>query len=212
MMMDFKAMIAKHNMKITGVLHVGASYGQEASLYNEVVDGPVVWIEAIPSVYEKLVENISKYSLQYAMNLCVGDEHGKTVVFNVSNNEAQSSSVLDLKEHLVCHPEVHYQDHFIAKIIRLDIAMHPWFRTNKQINFGNFDVQGYELQAIKGLGEYLDGFDYLWCEVNKKEVYEGCALIGELDEFLSEKGFERVETGQWVGDAWTDALYKRRGK
>lgn len=210
--MDFRQMVKKHNMKITGVLHVGASYGQEAPLYAEMVDGSVIWIEAIPEVYDMLVVNLKKYPRQYAINACVGEEHDKMVVFNVSNNEAQSSSVLDLKEHKRCHPEVMYTDAFMAKIVRIDHLLKTWFEVNKEINFANFDVQGYELPAIKGMGKYLDQFDYLWCEVNKVEVYEGCALIGELDKYLSSRGFDRAETGQWVGDAWTDALYIRRGK
>jgi hypothetical protein len=45
-----------------------------------------------------------------------------------------------------------------------------------------------------------------------KETYKGCMLIEELDYFMLQRGFERVETGEWVADTWTDALYIRKYK
>jgi hypothetical protein len=39
-------------------------------------------------------------------------------------------------------------------------------------------------------------------------VYQGCTLVDDLDELLSE--FERAETGAWVGNMWSDALYIRK--
>lgn len=207
MMMDFKHMIKLYQMHITGVLHVGASHGQEAAVYDEVVKGPVIWVEAIPEVFEKLKRNIARYPKQQAINACVGDNHGRKVVFNVSNNEAQSSSVLEMLEHKTCHPEVDYVDAFMTVEQRLDMLLNKGMMDN--VNFANFDIQGYELQALRGLGHFLDGIDYIWSEVNKKEVYKGCAMVWELDDFLRIHGFDRVATGRWVGDAWSDALYIR---
>ena len=46
----------------------------------------------------------------------------------------------------------------------------------------------------------------LWVEAN-----EGCALLPQVDEFLAERGFERValqDAGYYHG--WADALYVRR--
>jgi hypothetical protein len=48
----------------------------------------------------------------------------------------------------------------------------------------------------------------VYTEVNKDEVYQGCTLVDELDKLLHE--FNRLETGQWVGGMWSDALYIRR--
>ena len=76
------------------------------------------------------------------------------------------------------------------------------------INFLNADVQGAELKVLKGLGKYLNQIDYLILEVNAKETYIGCSLIGELDDFLSD--YKRVETGQLVGGCWSDALYIKK--
>ena len=43
-------------------------------------------------------------------------------------------------------------------------------------------------------------------EVNLAEVYEGCPLVGEIDEFLKDYSFERVGT-YWQSESWGDAIY-----
>jgi FkbM family methyltransferase len=211
MMMDLPEMIRKHNMNITGILHCGANEGQEAALYHSVCDGNVFWIEAIPDVYEALVENLKPYPNQHAMRACIGNKDGEIVKFNISNNESQSSSYLELGHHSIIHPTVVYEKSIALSTTRLDTLF--WGVEGKSLlNFGNFDLQGVEKVAIESMGGFLDQFEYLWVEVNKKETYVGCMLVDDLDYFLLQKGFERVETGVWVADTWTDALYIRKYK
>ncbi len=75
--------------------------------------------------------------------------------------------------------------------------------------FLNADIQGAELLALKGMGDLIKSFKWAYLEVNKKETYVGCADINDIDEYLFEYGFERIETGNWVADTWTDALYQK---
>jgi hypothetical protein len=53
----------------------------------------------------------------------------------------------------------------------------------------------------------LKGIDYIYTEVNETDIYKDCALIGEIDEYLSD--FERVETAM-TEFKWGDALYRRK--
>ena len=74
-------------------------------------------------------------------------------------------------------------------------------------DFLNIDLQGCERFALKGMGDILYNFKWAYLEVNAKEVYKGCALVGEIDEYLLGFGFKRVET-KWCGNTgWGDALY-----
>ena len=79
------------------------------------------------------------------------------------------------------------------------------------INFINMDVQGYELEVLKGAVKTLNQIDYVYCEVNRGEVYENNAMIGEIDEYLGKYKFERVET-HWPEEwfQWGDAVYIKR--
>lgn len=206
MMIDFDILWPKYGINPYGVLHLGGNTGQEATIYNKFKVGEVIWVEAIPEVFEQLSKNLEQYTGQSCLNICVGKEEGKQVVFNVSNNEAQSSSYLELGHHKTIHPEVHYVRAFYTTVRRLDnIFNSESFKQGEW--FLNADLQGAELDAFEGLGILLKDFKWVYTEVNKNEVYEGCPSIDELDYFLLQNGFERVETGEWVADSWTDALY-----
>jgi FkbM family methyltransferase len=63
------------------------------------------------------------------------------------------------------------------------------------------DVQGYELEALRGCGELLDEFDYVCAEGSYIELYEGQALADELIEWLSGRGFTRTCVYGTIRDA-----------
>jgi hypothetical protein len=63
--------------------------------------------------------------------------------------------------------------------------------------------------VLKGASETLNNIDYVYCEVNRDEVYENNAYVEEIDEFLFSYNMERVETS-WDGGTWGDAFYIRK--
>lgn len=210
MMISFDYLVDKHKLDIKGVLHLGASTGQERDAYDTYCKGKVMWVEAIPRVYLDLQQNIKPYPQQTAYNVCLSNVDGDEVVFNVSNNESQSSSILELGVHALIHPEVHYVEQIAMKTQRVDTLLKDVDVST--INFLNVDLQGAEHLAIEGMGDLIKNIDYALLEVNMKETYKGCMLIEELDYFMLQRGFERVETGEWVAETWTDALYIRKYK
>nr|WP_094675987.1 FkbM family methyltransferase [Hydrocoleum sp. CS-953] len=76
-------------------------------------------------------------------------------------------------------------------------------------NFLTIDVQGYELEVLKGSRETLKNIDYILTEVNPDELSENCARVEQLDEFIGRFNFQRVETN-WEGETWGDAFYLKR--
>ena len=206
-MISFDYLVNKYKLDIKGVLHLGASTGQERFEYNNYCKGNILWVEAIPEVFKELAKNIAPFENQICFNACLSNVDGEEVVFNVSNNESQSSSILELGTHLEIHPEVHYVDKIKMKTVRVDTLLKYFNFEN--INFLNVDLQGAEHLAIEGMGDLIKNIDYALLEVNNREAYKGCMLIDDLDYFMMKRGFERVETGNWVADTWTDALYIR---
>ena len=208
MLIPFNHLIKKHG-KPKGVLHIGASYGQEAKDYLFAGVPDVIWIEAIPDVYEQLKKSISGYEKMIAFNACIADADGYEVDFHVSNNEAQSSSILKLGTHKTAHPEVHYTHTIKCVTKRVDTLLKENHIDVSKYIFLNIDLQGAELLALKSLGSLIDEIDYAYLEVNKEPLYVGCALISDIDNFMKEKGFKRVEL-EWCGNfGWGDAFYKR---
>lgn len=207
MLIDFRTLFPKYNVNPKGVLHVGANVGEEAPVYLELGIKRQVWIEANPEIYEKLKANISSNSEAVALLNCIGDIQNENVVFHVSNNEGQSSSILELGTHAIVHPSVTYIQEIKMKAVRID-TLRP--EILEELDLLNIDLQGAELKALKGMGELLYQFNWAYLEVNKEELYVGCALIGEIDDYLAKYDLQRVET-HWAGNTgWGDAFYVRK--
>jgi FkbM family methyltransferase len=190
------------NTDITGILHIGGHLAEELDLYQKIDVVNVIWIEA----NEERAEQIKNIVPSDHIVVCavVGDESGKIVKFNEANN-GQSSSIFELGTHAVEHPEVHYISSSEAEMQRIDDLADIY--DFNDFNFVNLDIQGAELLALKGMGDLLDSVDFIYCEVNKNSLYDGCALIDEIDNYLID--FERVIT-EWTPFGWGDAFYVRK--
>lgn len=208
MLIDFRELFPKYNIRPKGVIHVGANVGEEANVYLELGIKKQFWYEPNPGIYERLRENLRNNKNAIAFNYAVGDVDNVKVVLHIANNGGQSSSILDLGTHIQKHPEVHYINDIEVTMRRLDTLIFE--HEIIDFDFLNIDVQGAELKVLKGMGKLLEQFKWAYLEVNKEELYKGCALVGEVDEYLYTYGFERVET-KWCGNTgWGDALYIKK--
>jgi FkbM family methyltransferase len=180
-----------------GILHVGANTGQEADTYNSLGIHTVLWIEADPEIYQQLVAHVSRYG-HHAENYAAGDREG-TVTLHVANNDGLSSSVLELGTHSVDHPTVAY-----LKDIEVPIRRIP---PSSMYDFLVLDTQGYELEVLKGMMNHVTNFKGILSEINRNEVYKGCVLVDELDTYLGNYGFRRVETVWNNTTGWGEGFY-----
>ena len=55
--------------------------------------------------------------------------------------------------------------------------------------FVKIDVQGYELEVLKGSKSLIDEFDYIYVECSFVELYEGQALADEVIHYLQNYSF-----------------------
>jgi hypothetical protein len=204
MLIPLGQLVHKYNILFKGVLHVGAHECEELGDYEKYIHrDKVLWIEALP---DKVILDKQRFPGLLIEEAVVSDSCD-TVTFHRSNN-GQSSSILELGLHKQFHPQVWYNDSFVAETKMLRDILPKY--SSIPFNFINLDIQGAELKALRGMEEYLHTIDYIYSEVNSDYVYEGCALIGEIDEYLSRFGLKRVET-QWCGEyRWGDAFYIRR--
>jgi FkbM family methyltransferase len=202
MLIPLHYLIKKYNVNLKGVLHVGAHECEELADYERYITrNNILWIEALP---DKVLLSKQRFPGLLIEEAVVSDCND-IVTFHRSNN-GQSSSILELGLHKEFHPQVWYTDSFVAETKMLKEVIGNY---NIPYNFINLDIQGAELKALKGMEDYLKQIDYIYTEVNSDYVYEGCALIGEIDEYLAKFGLKRVEV-KWCGDyRWGDAFYIR---
>lgn len=195
----------RYNIRPKGVLHIGGNRGEEAPVYLELGVKNQIWIEANPEIFVQLVETLRNNPDATALNYAVGDSDDVPTVLHVANNAGQSSSLLQLGTHKQQHPDVHYIKDIPVVMRRVDSLIPQDVIEN--YDFLNVDVQGFELNVLKGMGDYLRHFKWLYLEINRGPVYEGCADVSEVNEYVSMFGFYPVET-KMIGN-WGDCLYKK---
>lgn len=209
MLIPFDELLQSHP-RPAGVLHLGANTGQEAAMYANLGIPQVIWVEALPSVYERLVDHLDSFPGQIALHACVADKDGQEVAFNISSNGGQSSSMLEPGTHLTAHPEVRFLHKVQLRTVRVDtlLAINGFDFRTKTGWFLNADLQGAELLALKGMDSILRAFNFAYIEVNEKELYKGCALVADIDAYLAESGFKPGATKmtKW---GWGDRFYTR---
>ncbi len=204
MLLDFNHLVIKYNMKINGVLHIGAHYGEEHSLYKMNNINKIVYFEPLKSNFEVLKSNVVDDSILY--NIALGQEEKEIEMFVETANNGQSSSILEPVLHLNQYPHITFDSKENVMMKRLDDVID---NSNGEYNFINIDVQGYELEVFKGSTKTLENVDYIIAEINRDEVYKNCAKINELSEFLGNYGFVLVEES-WDGGTWGDGLFVKQ--
>jgi len=217
MYIKYKELLNKYDIDVKGILHVGAHHAEEYKDYtrNGCDKDKIIWIEGNEGLCKRL-------KIPNVFNYVVGDENDKEVQFNIANN-GQSSSILELGKHKELYPHISYTRKKKRKTCRIDKIYETEKVPKDFANFLNLDIQGAELLALRGMGELLQQFDYIYTEVNYSYIYEGCCLIGELDDFLKGFNFSRTIT-HWskgsryegedpvgvdanFGHEWGDAFY-----
>lgn len=195
------------DLKVRGIVHVGAHLGQEYEEYRRLFPNQeITWIEADPITFKRLSQRMQHYKNVHCINAVVADSRQK-VTFNRANNE-YSSSFLPLGTHSVVHPEVWYVDSFSAETVTLDdLAQIYGFG---QSNFLSMDVQGAEAKVLAGGKRFLRGVDYIYSEVARDELYLGCTQLASFDNVLWKLGFARVELVMHEDLGWGNAFYVRQ--
>jgi FkbM family methyltransferase len=204
MLIPINELVSDWNVNPESVLHVGAHEAEESAEYERHNWTPVIWIEAQPKLVQQLRETLDpvKHTVMEAAVFNVDDLE---LEFKISSN-SQSSSLLNFGTHSRDYPEITVVENLKVRTSRLETIL----ESGNIPEFLNLDIQGVELPALESLGDLIKSVRFIYTEVNRIEVYEGCSLIGEIDEFLNTHGFKKLTSRWHYLEGWGDALYGRK--
>ncbi len=204
MLLNFLQLVSKYSIKANGAIHVGAHHAQEHPDYVAAGIKRFVYIEPCAAAFNVIKNKFSAHHHIQLFNVACGEVECEQIMYTGSQNEGQSNSLLKMHKHTQIHPGITLPNTELVTVKRLDSLG----LAHKGYQLLVMDCQGFEGRVLRGAMETMKQVNYIYTEVNRDFVYENCTLVGELDELLHE--FDRVETGQWVGGCWTDALYIRK--
>lgn len=185
---DVGILLADRLAEAAGVVHVGAGTGQEAAFYH-AHGVPVLWVEAVPEIYDVLRRNISLYQHQRAVLACCDDSAASIVDFHVASHSG-SSSLYQFGRHRVIWPDIE-----MVRTIRL----RPYTLDQIVIADGGrydvlvLDVQGAELRVLRGACRTLHCFRYIVLEADDCGLYTDAPSVDAIERYLETAGWKEVD-------------------
>ena len=187
------------------IIDGGANVGQFARAALETFpEARIISFEPLPDVAEKLGKNLADSKDRVRIvNSAVGRKKGEINIYR--NAHSHSSSVLPLHEnHRKAFPEALATGKLKVSITTLDLAI-----KKEQLQgpvLLKLDLQGYELEALRGAIKTLSKVKAVLLETSVKPMYKGEPSFAEIDKFLKRKGFRFEKALDYLRDGHGNVL------
>ncbi|MDY6804010.1 MAG: FkbM family methyltransferase, partial [Cyanobacteriota bacterium] len=210
MKLDLRNLCQEKAIAPRGVIHVGAYEGKDLKIYEHLGASKVLFIEANPEAFKRLEENIAEASIEVKAVSCAISDRDCQTEFHVYSLP-KSSSILPLKLYRNIYPNIKETEKLTVPAKTLDSLLQELNISPEEYNFLSLDVRGAELLALQGATNLLKYIEAINTEVCYEELYEGGALIEEIDQLLRKKGFGRQAVEKPYHPSWGDAFYSKEG-
>lgn len=187
---------------------------QSIEFYKQFPKARIFAFECNPNTLELCKENIVNYSDRITLIEGAVCDYDGTITFYPINQEKTITSWKDgnpgassiFKSNGKYTVEKYVQDEIISPCHRLDTIINNYDISHVDIIW--MDLQGAELLALKGLGDYINTVKYIHTEVSYTAMYENQVMYPELNNFILSKNFILKNNLSLRG--WQeDAIYER---
>lgn len=186
--------------KSKGVLHIGAHRGSERFVY-DWLGKEVTWIESNPKIFKELEKNLIEFKYQKSYEALLHSKNGEIVDFFLSSNDNASSSIYDFskdfKDNKLFFQNKKRKIAMTGKIklrtCTLDDLILKYDIDIKKFNHWIIDVQGAELDVLKGAINSLKFCDSITVEVSTENFYEKGSKYDDVKKFLKDKNFKVIK-------------------
>lgn len=179
---------ALRTLKLETIVDLGANRGQFSllarSLFPEVA---ILAFEPLPNPigkYRKVFGNDARVTL-YTVAVGSTEEEKK---IHVSARDDCSSLFPITDEQLRIFPGTQEVETLMVSVAPLSRVISDSAIVRPALL--KLDVQGYELEALRGCESLLLCFEHIYCECSFLEMYSGQPLAGEIVCWLKDRGFE----------------------
>jgi FkbM family methyltransferase len=173
---------------VTVVLDVGAhvgAYGKEVR--HAGYRGRIVSFEPLSSSYAELEAAATGDGRWTCRRLAIGGEDGTTQM-NISAFSASSSLLPMTERHRASAPTSDYVATEEVSVARLDTIWSEVVTEDDRV-FLKLEVQGFELEALRGAQESLGQVVGMQVELSLVPLFDGAPQYLEVIEYLADRGF-----------------------
>ncbi len=198
------------------IIDVGANSGQFSKVVGYFYPQATIdAFEPLPNLYSKIEKTFENKKNIRTYNVALGNENG-TIMFN-KNNYGHISSILEISNTNKHYPKQKNDlNQIVVEIKTLD-SLNLIKNKTKGTALLKLDVQGYELEVLKGATETINNIDYIVIEANLEELYSNQPSFTKMNSYLNESEFELMGMLDFnLGDKnkyiEVDLLYKKTEK
>ena len=189
---------------IKSLIMVGGYLGHEIPLFSKLYPNlkPIIY-EPSKRYFEKLKKKFAKFTV---LNIAISDTSEDKKFYETSLRG--SGSILKLGELSKRTYSSEQQESFYVKCNTLDNEINKNFRNEEEIDCLWVDVQGYELNVLKGSIKNLYRIKSIFIEISiLKNLYDGSVIFEDLDQFLRKNNFVITQLGTDRDNYTGNALY-----
>jgi len=169
------------------VIDVGANRGQFGLFAARRFPGAELHcFEPLPEARETLMSVLRGHPRLRVHGVALGARNS-TETFNVAASDDSSSLLTATRTQTASFPKAAVAERRSVEVGRLDDVISPEAVSRPCLL--KIDVQGYELEVLRGAEIVLDAVDQLLVECSFVELYEGQPLAAEIVARCAERGF-----------------------
>ena len=164
----------------------GANEGQWATRVRlDGYLGKIISVEPGSEAFSKLEICSSGDESWEVLKLALGS-NDRTSILYLSSNDGMSSSLKKPSRHLIDFPTVSFSGTEKVSITTLEALLEN-VEENVMVKL---DIQGFELEALEGIGKALEKVAAIEIEMTLRPMYQGEATVGRILVAIEDMGFE----------------------
>jgi len=197
---------------ITGIMDAGASNGRISKKLLRKFPGANAYAFEPNPLFRETLQQYTKEDNRFHPCFAALSDFVGTAEFYVTNAPGDSSLLAPEKR----LSEISPTGAPVKNMATVDvITIDEWAKRNGDapVQLMKFDIQGAELKALQGAKHVLSTSTLLiYIEIWFTPAYQGCALFGDIDEFMRQNGFELYDLFKPHYDklgrfSWANAIY-----
>jgi FkbM family methyltransferase len=191
--LELLELIKKDGFNNGVIFDIGANIGTWTVLAKSIFpNAEIHGFEPLSNHIQKFGENTKGLSNAHIHSFCLGDEN-KDMTMNVTSF-SDASSILDVAPLVYEQFNIEKNSEEKVEVKRLETLIDEGKLPVPDVM--KLDVQGYELEVLKGAGKYLNQVNYLIVEVSFKEYYKKQALFLDIANYLASHNIGIYAFGQ----------------
>jgi len=177
-------------LKFKTLFDIGSNKGQFILLIEKIfdIDKNIYSFEPIKEIFEKQKIFFSNKKNIFFFNFALGEKSSRKTL-NITKRK-DSSSFFEVNDN------IKNTDYLVDEKREIEIKSLDEIMENRNLIkpiLAKIDVQGYELDVLKGSKNLLKKIKYIIIEVSENEIYAGQALANKIVKYLNDMNFKPIK-------------------